>query len=213
MKQKIDFIRNNPGVSAADLLPISNSFAGRITDENDLNFYLKNLYPIGNAAENEYAINLTKRSGLIADKQLFLYTFWMQRNSRAPESEWLKYKERIDYVAANFAHSNSSGYLTDMGQIYLKYGAPNFVREEKNFIGTQNIHYLPFKMWRYDQLPNNPPNRMFIFWDQYRSGLYTLVNSNANGEKTNRDWERELSQKQLGDGSIGDVGKAFERGY
>ncbi len=228
MYQKIPFMRNNPGVKAADIAPISTTFAGRIEDENLLNFYLKNLYPIASALENSEVAKLTKQPGLIPEKQELLYKFWVERNSMDPEGEWRKYKERIDYVAAHFTHSNISGYLTDRGRVYLKYGPPNFIRDEKNIVGAQNmkggfttsdeddpahIYYLPFQMWRYDQLPANQPNRMFVFWDQYRSGLYKLLQSNAIGETITPDWERELSQKQLREGSVGDVGRAFERGF
>ncbi len=228
MYQKVPFMRNNPGVTAADLAPVSTTFAGRIEDENLLNFYLKNLYPIASTAENEHVARLTKIPGHIADKQMFLYTFWVERNSLDPEDEWQKYKERIDYVAANFSHTNISGYLTDRGRVYLQYGPPNFIRDEKNFVGAQNmasggfatsdesdpahIYYLPFQMWRYDLL-NGQQNCMFIFWDEFRSGLYKLLQSNAVGETRTHDWERMLSQKQLGEGRVGDVGRAFERGF
>ncbi len=228
MYQKVPFMRNNPHVAAADLPPVGTTFAGSIEDENLLNFYLKNLYPIATAAENSEVTKLTRQPGLITDKQLFLYKFWVERNGLDPEGEWRKYKERIDYVAATYTHTNISGYLTDRGRVYLQYGPPNFIRDEKNFVGAQSmkagftisddtdpahIYYLPFQMWRYDQLPGEQQNCMFIFWDQYRSGLYKLLQSNVTGELRTPDWERELSQKQLGEGSIGDVGRAYERGF
>ena len=53
------------------------------------------------------------------------------------EVEWLKYKERIDFVQANFSYPRTMGIHTDRGRVYLQYGAPDFVRDEKNFVSAR----------------------------------------------------------------------------
>lgn len=233
MYKKVPFMRNNPGVAADALAPVAATFAGRIEDENLLNFYLKNLYPIASGPENNHVKEITKQPNLIVEKQNFLYNFWVARNPLDPEGEWKKYKERIDYVTAHFTFTNQAGYLTDCGRVYLQYGPPNFVRDEKNYVSTRklgggtswqsnntgldkstgHIYYLPFQMWRYDQLPNNQGVCVFVFWDEYRSGLYRLLQSNARGEVSTPNWERVLSQNQLGEDVEGDIGEAYRRGF
>lgn len=231
--EKVPFMRNNANVTAEDVSPAAATFAGRIEDENVLNFYLKNLYPIASGRENSYIKDITREPGKMTEKQNFFYDFWVARNQLDPEGAWRKYKERVDYVDAHFTFSNQSGYLTDRGRVYLQYGPPNFVRDEKNYVSTRklgggttwqseqsgletatgHIYYLPFQMWRYDQLPGDQPNRMFIFWDEFRSGLYRLLQSNAIGEVNMPNWERMLSQNQLGEDATGDIGEAYNRGF
>ena len=62
-------------------------------------------------------------------------------------------------------------------------------------------------------MPTDSPNRVFLFWDEFRSGYYRLLNSNAKGEVQEAMWERRLSQQQLPENVQGEVGDPFERGY
>ena len=141
------------------------------------------------------------------------------------------------------------GIHSDRGRVYLQYGPPDFVRDEKNYvsanrIGEGNIHateisndavqagiqpyvpnemyqgnsqghiyYLPYQLWRYNKLDTDDPNRVFLFWDEHRSGYYTLLNSNARGEVQDPTWERRLSRQQLGENVLGEVGEQVRRGY
>ena len=136
------------------------------------------------------------------------------------------------------------GIHTDFGRVYLQYGPPDFIRDEKNYvsanrIGSHNeqpfetmqmgegqnvtdpvagtsqghVHYLPYQMWRYNKLDTDDPNRVFLFWDEHRSGYYRLLNSNARGEVQEIDWERRLCRQQLPEGVLGEVGEQFNRGY
>ena len=135
--------------------------------------------------------------------------------------------------------------MTDRGRVYLQYGPPDFVRDEKNYvsanrIGSNNeqapvtmqlgnsqqdgspmyhgtsqghVFYLPYQLWRYNKLATDDPNRVFLFWDEHRSGYYTLLNSNARGEVQDPGWERRLCRQQLNEGVVGEVGEQFNRGY
>ena len=114
---------------------------------------------------------------------------------------------------------NVPGYKTDRGRVYLQYGPPDFIRDEKNFVsamklGTQgHIYYLPYQLWRYNKLETDDQNRCFIFWDEFRNGAYMLLNSNARGEVRDPLWERRLCGQQLEEGMVGEVGEQFDRGY
>lgn len=248
--KKIPFFRSNPGVKGPEVSNYAVTFAGRYTDEAELSLYIDALYPISSDQEIRAAEDVNSRPGL-EEKQAYLYEFWNRRNPIAPEREWLKYKERIDYVQENFSYPMTRGIVTDRGRVYLQYGPPDFVRDEKNFsvvsswrtnvkssgdltnigntsetaekadaekglfpsTGTKHAFYLPYQLWRYNMLPGNDPNRVFIFWDEFRSGYYTLLNSNARGEKQEVGWERRLSRYELPQGEEGAVGVQFRRGY
>lgn len=237
---KVPFFRSNPGVKGPEVGDYATSFAARITDESLLNLYLDALYPLASETEKSAAAELVKRPGL-AEKQEFLYRFWTRRDALAPEAEWQKYKERIDYVQEHFSYPLTRGIMTDRGRVYLQYGPPDYIRDEKNFgimghsstmkshsvsvsdignklgdddgVGAAQVFYLPYQLWRYNRLSGDDQNRVFIFWDEHRSGNYNLLHSNARGEVMEADWERRLSRQQIPEGEVGEVGRQFIRGY
>ena len=239
--QKTSFFRSNPSVKATDdVSPYATTFAALITDEKEMDEYLKALYPISTAQEAHVVSDLVKHSNL-EEKQAFLYHFWSDRYQLKAEDKWREYKQRIEFVKQNYSYPRTPGYLTDRGRVYLQYGAPDYVRDEKNFVSMRGfnskpnmtsvsgdtlrtnissydasngqIFYLPYQLWRYNKLERDEANRVFIFWDEFRNGFYKLLISNARGELQDPFWERRLSQQQLGENIVGEVGKQFQRGY
>ena len=216
-----------------------------MTDEQQLNIYLDALYPVASEEEREISQEMIRYS-TIEEKQAFLYQFWTRRDAMNPEGEWMKYKERIDYVQEHFSYPRTPGIHTDRGRVYLQYGPPDFIRDEKNYVsanrlGSNNeqpyntmqlsnnnpntrsdgytgtsqghVYYLPYQLWRYNKLETDDPNRVFLFWDEHRSGYYTLLNSNARGEVQDPGWERRLCRQQINEDVVGEVGEQFNRGY
>lgn len=237
--KRVPFYRSNPDVdNSLNNTPVSMTFASTLTDEVQLNDYIEALAPIANEVERRDIYEIIKRPGL-EEKQLFLYKFWVRREPLNADGAWRQYKQRIDYVEKNFSWPKTKGIQTDRGRVYLQYGPPDFVRDEKNFVAMSKfgagvtvqhsaeavdlradrpesqgqIFYLPYQLWRYNNLPGDDANRCFIFWDQFRSGFYTLLHSNAKGEVRDAFWERRLSQQQLEEGLKGEVGEQFERGF
>lgn len=248
VKKSIFFFRSNPNLINNDLSEdvVATSFASLIKDKEKLNYYIRALYPICGPEELTISYDVMNDTSLVA-KQTFFYYFWETRSPLTPNDEWLKYKARLDFVDAHYSYPMTPGYMTDRGRVYLQYGPPDFVRDEKNFVGAFSllsatpgvnsemngitpdqtsydgqksfsdglgtIHYLPYQLWRYNKLPDDYNYRVFLFWDQMRGGNYRLLNSNARGEVQTAGWERMLSQQQLPEGMIGEVGEQFERGY
>ena len=242
--KRMPFYRSKPGIKGIDQNNYALTFAGRITDEEAMNTYLDALYPIASEDERNVAMSMIRNASM-GEKQAFMYQFWSRRNAMNPESEWLKYKKLIDFVQANFSYPLTPGIHTDRGRVYLQYGPPDFVRDEKNYVGANklgsnneqvyntlqmgndqntradgytgtsqgHIYYLPYQLWRYNKLDTDYPNRVFLFWDEHRSGYYTLLNSNARGEVQDPGWERRLSRQQLNEDVVGEVGEQFNRGY
>ena len=222
MYKKVTFYRSNPGVKAKEMSDFATTFAGKYTDEDQLNIYLDGLYPIASDMEKEVSRELIKRPGL-EEKQAFLYRFWTARDPMAPEAMWLRYKERIDYVQEHFSYPRTPGIHTDRGRVYMQYGPPDFVRDEKNYVSANKIgsnqiqsyndmqmgtnqattdglagtsqghvYYLPYQLWRYNKLETD---------------------SNARGEVQEYGWERRLCRQQLPEDVVGEVGEQFNRGY
>ena len=245
LKGSVPFQRSNPQVQPDTLSAedVATSFAGLLTDEQKLNYYIDALYPIASETEKDIANNLIKKPGL-AEKQTFLYQFWMRRDPLDPAGKWHEYLGWLTYVDEHFSYPKTPGYRTDRGRVYLQYGPPDFIRDEKNFVGalklgggtnSQNkfsadqtagpvtqtvannsqghVYYLPYQLWRYNRMAADEPNRVFLFWDEFRSGFYKLLNSNARGEVRDPLWERRLCQQQINEDVVGEVGEQFNRGY
>ena len=240
--KKVPFFRSNPGVTNDNAqTPVSLTFAGQINDEATMDTYIEALAPICNEQERRDVYNLINRPG-IKEKQIFLYKFWQRRSPLDPESAWREYRQRIEYVNANFSWPKTKGIQTDRGRVYLQYGPPDYVRDEKNFVSSRlgggvninqssdpseravdlqgpvvntqgQVFYLPYQLWRYNNLPGDDVNRCFIFWDEFRSGFYKLLHSNAKGEVRDAKWEQRLSQQQLNEDVKGEVGEQFDRGH
>ncbi len=232
---KLPFYRSNPSATIVDdIAPAEGTFAADINDETLLNYYLGALYAIASPMENQTIKELCKKPGL-KEKQAFFYHFWQERAGLNAKDKWFEYRSWIEYTDKAFAFPHTPGHQTDRGRVYLQYGPPDFIRDEKNFVGALklgsgtnmsrqiaggvnsesqgHIHYLPYQLWRYNKLPTDDANRVFIFWDEFRSGLYKILVSNARGELIDPLWERRLSQQQLGEYVVGEVGEQFQRGY
>ena len=239
LKRETAIMRSNPG--ADDNWPTENevamSFASQLNEE-DLNYYIEALYPIASPYEYETSTRLLAGSTL-AEKQAFFFFFWKRRDAFNPEGKWNDYFIRLRYVDEHFSYPLTRGFKTDMGRVYLQYGPPDYVRDEKNYVGALNnpslsahnayytnsygegdntaeqgqVHYLPYQLWRYNQLPGDNANRTFLFWDEFRGGYYRLLNSNARGELRTAGWERMLSRNTIDEGAVGEVGQQFNRGY
>lgn len=237
---RVPFFRSNPDVKDDAVSDFSTTFVGGYRDDDSLNLYLDALTYLASSLEREVIPDLIATTGNIEEKQAFLHRFWTERDPMMAETLWLRYKERIDYVQAHFSYPKTPGIHTDRGRVYLVYGPPDFVRDEKNFVGARRAgqtggatggengatldvrdisktkgytYYLPYQLWRYNKLPNDNPDRVFLFWDEHRSGFYRLLNSNARGEIQEPGWERRLSRGTLDEGDTGEVGEQFNRGY
>lgn len=232
--KRLPFHRTKPSLVNNDEVSMyEGTFASRITDENMLNYYLDALYPIASDEELTFIREVIKKNDNIKEKQAFLYKFWDRRHADQAEAKWNEYKGWLEYVDAHYSYPRTKGYRTDRGRVYLQYGPPDYIRDEKNFVSTRrldvgtavhvdlagisgsqgHVYYLPYQLWRYNYMPTDSPNRVFLFWDEFRSGYYRLLNSNAKGEVQEAMWERRLSQQQLPENVQGEVGDQFERGY
>lgn len=219
--RKFPFQRSNPSAdNAEDYANVEftdSCFAAKITDDKTLTYCVKGLWPVANAEERNFITNCTKLS--VEEKQYFLFMFWVKRNQINPEEAWEEYHQRMMFVEKKFAYGKKPGYATDRGRVYMQYGAPNHIIDGHHKVSVRNhetqgqVFYFPYEMWRYDILPADEPKRMFVFFDEFQSGDYKLLHSNARGEVQDMLWERRLSRNMLEEYVQGEAGMQFERGY
>ena len=101
------------------------------------------------------------------ERQKRFLEFWKQKdpNPNTPRNEKMEeYYARVEYANKHFAHY-TVGWRTDMGMVYIMFGAPNnvdrhpFDRDAK-----------PYEIWSYYEL-----NHQFIFVDETGFGDYRLI--------------------------------------
>ncbi|MCP4685816.1 MAG: GWxTD domain-containing protein [bacterium] len=121
----------------------------------------------------------------------FLAQFWQDHDSDPSTKFNETRKEMHDrYMFANHSFSTSlesaDGWRTDRGRIYLTYG-PWEDRDDAQAPRVGN----PFVVWHYHSLREGS---VFVFEDLQGFQDYTLVHSNVEGERYNKDWEDRLRQ-------------------
>lgn len=220
--RKFPFQRSNPKMDLqlenySSVEYTDSNFATRITDEKEITYYIKGLWPVANAEERNFITHCNELS--LEEKQHFLFMFWAKRSLLDPETEWEKYLLQLKFVEKEFGYGKTPGYNTDRGRVYLQYGPPNYIIDGHHKVSVRNhqtqgqVFYYPYEMWRYDMLPADEPKRMFVFFDEFQAGDYKLLHSNAKGEVQDMLWERRLSRNMLDEYVQGEAGMQFERGY
>jgi GWxTD domain-containing protein len=183
-------------------------------DSTKYDIYLLSLKPKANATEGVF-IDKVVKNGSNFQKKSYLYNFWKKRDSENPEKAWLEYKKRIEDVEKSFANQTFHGYETDQGRVYLQYGPPSKISDERTDINrmSTNTDTRPYQIWQYYSL-DDQRNRMFAFVQISLGNSYSLVHSTARGERTNVAWRSLARQrfKGAGDGSK-DNDSAIGRDY
>ena len=116
--------------------------------------------------------------------QKFLYNYWETRNADYPEAEWNRYKAEVLRVESSFKTRIKHGFETDMGRVWLKYGAPNHTE-----FSDHEPNSYPYAIWHFYSL-GNQTNKRFIFYNPHLVGTeYTLIHSDARGEVYDPYWQ------------------------
>ncbi|MCG8603384.1 GWxTD domain-containing protein [bacterium] len=121
-------------------------------------------------------------------KREFLFQFWQGRDPfpDTPENEFKEdYIERLVKAKVNFSFSETEGWRTDRGRIFLIYGAPDFIDREPA-LSSQNAH----EIWTYEMIEGR--RAIFVFIDLNANGQFRLMHSDYRDEISNPNWESYL---------------------
>lgn len=95
-------------------------------------------------------------------------TFWSRRDPTPGTSRNERMEEYYFRVAAaneRWSRPRNSGWSTDPGEVFIRFGEPDDVEEHEATYGTR-----PYQVWTY-----YGEGRRFIFWDETGRGEYRLV--------------------------------------
>jgi GWxTD domain-containing protein len=168
-------------------------FEARWGNWSHIQDYLGMIAPIATLSDRRILMNLKDQPDTALAAK-FIANFWQNKAPENPEGTWKGYLAIVDKVDQEFGSKTMKGYKTQMGRVFLQYGAPSLV-EERPFDGKN----YPYQIWQYDQLksPSTPTqqNQVFIFVDQELVGRqYTLLHSSAIGEIKDHKWQYHLSR-------------------
>jgi len=112
-------------------------------------------------------INKMKNASPERKKKMFM-RFWDEKDP-SPETEanelMNEYYKRINYATEQFGSTIREGWRTDMGMVYVLFGAPNDIERHPFELGSK-----PYQVWYYYEI-----NRQFVFVDDTGFGDYRLV--------------------------------------
>ena len=133
-------------------------------------------------------------SGDVELMKRYISGFWMDRSSSVPESEAMlaQYLERIAHVDEKYGQCKyGQGSLTEMGNIYLRFGKPNTVVKRHH-----ETDYYPYEIWHYHKA-GRFNNKRFLFFAPHVVGeCFELLHSDMLGERQNEDWLSQLRSRE-----------------
>lgn len=167
-------------------ITINNTFVTQFTSRDTLAIYLSALRPICDLNENRFIDNQLQ-SANIKLMQQFFYNFWEKRNENTPELAWNEYKNNLNIVERRYKTGHTHGFNTERGRVFLQYGPPNSVIQEKNEPSA-----YPYEIWHYYKIADQTDKKFIFFNKSQMFNDYELLHSDMIGELNNPDWEREL---------------------
>ena len=95
--------------------------------------YLGMIAPIATLSDRRILMNLKDQPDTALAAK-FIANFWQNKAPENPEVTWKGYRSIVDKVDEEFGSKTVKGYKTQMGRVFLQYGAPSLV-EERPFDG------------------------------------------------------------------------------
>ncbi|HEX8385436.1 MAG TPA: GWxTD domain-containing protein [Rubricoccaceae bacterium] len=113
-------------------------------------------------------IDAIRRAETPEEQMRLFRDFWTRRDptpGTARNERMEEYYYRVAYANERYSRLRDSGWNTDRGEVYIRFGEPDFVEEHPFNYGTD-----PYQIWYY-----NGQGRRFIFVDQSRLGDFQLL--------------------------------------
>lgn len=197
--QSYEFERANDAdtiVNYAELV-LDPAFQKSITDDS-VGFYLASIIPISGHVQVKSILRELKSKDKERQRRM-IQAIWKQIDPVNTFEAWMKYKEQIHFVQANFKNNFQPGFETDRGRVYLQYGAPNRTIQRE-----VSASELPYEIWEYNKI-GVYSNKKFIFYNpDLINNNYVLLHSDMVGELKNPRWQYELNRRDSKHGNVDD---------
>ena len=178
-------------------IQIDKSFETMIPRDS-IPYFLGSIMPISPGYEYE-TIRIMLKGTDTTQMAKYFYAFWVKTSPSRPYDAWLKYKIQVYNVERLFATQIKTGYETDRGRIYLKYGPPDALMDRPNEPSA-----YPYQIWQYYRIGQRS-NVKFVFYNpDLVTNDFPLLHSEMQGELQNYRWELDLHQRNSTGGNVDD---------
>ncbi len=171
-------------------LEINNSFAANY-NLSQMKEHIACLKPISTQNELAYERTLMANLELNQMKQFLVY-FWTKRNPADAVNAWSKYENEVKKVNNTYSSKITKGYDTDRGYVYLKYGAPNVIRNS-----DMNVKAYPYEIWHYYKIGNFTNKRFVFFSPDNLKNEMVLLHSDLYGERYDPQWKYKILSRSM----------------
>ncbi|MBI3135631.1 MAG: GWxTD domain-containing protein [Bacteroidetes bacterium] len=171
-----------------ETIQIDKSFQNSISRDS-IPYFLGSIMPISPGFEYETIRTMLKGTDTTLMEKYF-YAFWLKTDAAHPYDAWLKYKKQVYYCEAMFGTQIKTGYETDRGRIWLKYGAPDAVMDRPNEPSA-----YPYQIWQYYRIGQRSNIRFVFYNPDLVTNDYPLLHSEMQGELQNYRWEHDLHKR------------------
>lgn len=156
--------------------------------------HLEDHLAVATTNEQNTITNTLIPNGSVDEIHQYLTGFWLERSASVAEAEarHVQYTQRIEFVDAAYGDCKyGQGSLTEMGNIYLRFGKPTTVVQRHH-----EPDYYPYEIWHYYKA-GRFNNKRFLFYAPHVVGeCFELLHSDMLGERQNEDWLSQLRSRE-----------------
>ena len=175
---------------AGTLLPSLTSYAERA----DMVRHLEDHLAIASINEQNTIQNTLIPSGDVMQMKHYVTGFWLERSASLAEAHarHVQHADRIAYADEAYGGcKDGRGSLTEMGNIYLRFGKPNTVVKRHH-----DTEYYPYEIWHYHKAGRFNNKRFLFFAPHVVAECMELLHSDMLGERQNEDWLSQLRSRE-----------------
>ena len=190
-EKEVLFQRSNPDLEPKEDTISTDALATEFVsqlEEKDLRYTLKSI--IMNVPEGDVSVvnDMLKSKDLTAQRR-YIYRYFAKISPSLPEQAHDEYMLSAKAVDRMFNNGFGSGFDTDRGRIYMKYGRPNDIVTVENEMSSP-----PYEIWSYSEIKKTQQtNVKFLFYNpNLMANGYRLLHSTCRGEINNPRWKTEL---------------------
>jgi len=182
--------KNDTALESVAVVDLNKTFIGKY-NLTEIRKILRMLLPLSDPSEAQTINGFLKKPDELY-MRYFIYNHFVAIDRLDPGKAWKEFSNKIIQVNKLFSEGGHTGYETERGYVYLRYGQPTDIITVENEAGS-----LPYEIWQYNNLVQlngkYATDAVFLFYRQNEmlSG-YRLLHSNVIGEIQNKSWRSYL---------------------
>lgn len=154
--------------------------------------YVTHLAAIATRAEIGTIDLLSQGTDYVAMRSFYL-EFWQRRNKQDPFKEHREYRRLVKEAYEKYGLRSKPLLESARARVWLRYGEPNqILNEASDPMRQYNVNQgMLYEVWRYFNLERTGQTDVeFVFIRDEITSQFTLVHSNAQGERRNDTWRQ-----------------------